>query len=162
MRARIYTAVELLVFFFLAAIMVWGIVGCSTFPKGPSGGDGHHLPWWNQTDLMNNGNGLSFLVFVAVLGIGAGVAAMVVMPGSDKIPWGIISGSAAVLGVALFVKASLGLIPWIVGGTLILGLLWLAGKVYSRWRNNGGKDRQVHTPPPGGGAGGQSSNETGD
>jgi hypothetical protein len=43
------------------------------------------------------------------------------LPGDDKLPWGIVVGSGAMLGVSLFIQTSLGFFPWIVGAVLIFG-----------------------------------------
>lgn len=67
----------------------------------------------------------SWITFISIFGIGAGITAVVVLPGDDKIPWGFVVGFATMLGLSLFIQTSLGFFPWIVGACLIAGGLWL-------------------------------------
>jgi len=83
---------------------------------------------------------MSWLVFISVLGIGAGMAAVFILPGDDKLPWGVVVGSGTMLGVALFIQTSLGFFPWIVGGCLIAGGLWLYSRIKGR-KLKGGLDK---------------------
>jgi len=106
------------------------LAGCATATKAPASPPG--LFGGFSAALAGISATTSWLVLISVLGIGAGIAAVVIMPGDDKFPWGVVIGSAAMLGVSLFIQTSLGLFPWIVGGCLIAGGLWLYSRIRGR------------------------------
>lgn len=68
---------------------------------------------------------MSWIVWLAVAGVGVGIAAVVIMPGDDKIPYGVIAGSLAMLVTALVVQTSLPFLPWIFAALCLLGAVWL-------------------------------------
>jgi hypothetical protein len=120
------------VLLFLFALVCLGIFasGCAgkvTVPEPPTS-----LFGGVKAALASISATTSWITFISILGIGAAITAVVVIPGDDKIPWGFVVGFATMLGISLFIQTSLGFFPWIVGGCLIAGGFWLYKNFRSR------------------------------
>lgn len=82
--------------------------------------------------------GMRSLAWLGVVGIGAGVALAVFLPGNDKIPHAIIPGAGSILGVSLFVQHAAPILPWAAGAALVMGLGWLGWRLWSEKRDGDG------------------------
>lgn len=110
----------------LAAVMLGCAVNHQPVPQPKP----HPIP----PSLNNINKSLDVLVVVSILVIGASIAAFFFLPAiSHSIAFTGAAGAGGVLGVSLFLKVTLWLIPWIAGGVLILSLAYLGLEAYKHF-----------------------------
>ncbi len=94
------------------ALLSLMLVGCGGTRKPPI------VPFGMSSDVNVV---LVWLVFMSILGIGACIAAAIFLP-IKKLAVAGIAGFASILGIALFVKAALPYLPWIVLGLIAVAI----------------------------------------
>jgi uncharacterized protein YceK len=130
MSKRGYVPTWVIVSLFVISIICVILAGCASKVAIPEPSPG--LFGGVKAAIASISATTSWITFISIFGIGAGIAAVIWLPGDDKLPWGIVVGSGAMLGVSLFIQTSLGFFPWIVGAVLIFGGFWLYKNFRSR------------------------------
>lgn len=90
------------------------------------------LPQHVPANLQGASKSLNWLMVVGVAGLGIGVAAYFIIPGDHKAACGVIFGSLAMGGTALIVQTSLPFLPYVFGAIALMGLVYLALKVFRK------------------------------
>lgn len=116
------------IFFALALLfaMMQGCIGARSASTEPVK---TILPQRVPANLQGASKSMDWIVVIAVMGIGIGIAAYFAIPGDHKLAFGVIFGSVAMGLTALMVQTSLPFLPWIFMGCAVLGIIWLVARV---------------------------------
>lgn len=89
-------------------------------------------PGQTPAPLAHVATGLDWIILIAVIGVGLGVALFFVVPAAHNLSIPIAGVAAGIEGSALLTRVSLWLIPWVAGGLVVLA----AGvSIYEVYRN---------------------------
>jgi hypothetical protein len=85
--------------------------------------------------LHNTDVSLDWLIFMSILVLSGGVALFFFLPAAHRVSGMLIAGGGSTLGISLFLKTTLWLIPWVSGGLIVLGFGVLVYEVILKLRN---------------------------
>lgn len=110
------------------AILV-AATGCNLIPRRPA------APKATTSSLVPHMNGSAYImdswVWIGIAITVAGVFLMVFMK-EGRLPLALIAAGGAALGIVFALKAVLPWIPWLIGGAIALGLLWLYARYHKK------------------------------
>lgn len=122
-------------FWVIVAGLIWlGVGGCASHNVTPP-----TVPWWNpfkgSSNNLNDTNAqLSWIVSLSIVIVGLGAAFATYI----KTPLGsaLMIGGGVALGLALFLKAALPFLPFLIGVVIVVGgaLAWHKYKKTGSWK----------------------------